>query len=180
MTAIVLPVIALTPELLTIWLGPVFSSHARLPMRILLAALIVSTGSYAAHAAVRARSRPMTLVIVYALELPVHLLVVYTMVRSFGIAGAALAWALRATLDTVVQQRLAERLFGHPIERWLSLWLPAGGGIAFVLACEVVGTSVHPAFRLAAAAALAAIVVAFLLGREGWSELRAVLFARRA
>lgn len=181
MMAILAPLVALTPELLAFWLGPDFADKSTRPTRILLVALLANTSAYAASAALRAKARPVTLAILYAVEIPVHLIIVYVAVSNWGIVGAATAWALRAILDAAAQRALAARTFGATVGRPADTWLMVGALALFAGATELFGADAQPLTRAAFATAIAGGSLWWLYSREDWESLRrAVLPWRRS
>ena len=127
--------------------------------RVLLVGLLANVSVYGPHAAIRARAPALTLAVLYGLELPVFALALWLLVRPWGVAGAAAAWALRASLDAAAQHVIARRTLGRPI---VPLALPALATLAlgaFALACHLAG----PAALLPRAAGGLAFSVAALL-----------------
>ena len=180
MTVIVAPLIALAPELLHWWLGAAFAESARLSTRILLLGLLVNTMAYAAHAVVRARSHPSSLALLYGLELPLHVAVVSLLVRSAGIAGAALAWTLRVCLDAAAQQVLAWRALRRPILEW-RLLAPFPLLLALLALCERFGPWEGLALRAGCGLALGVLTLGLVLSRQDWELVRGALpLARRS
>jgi O-antigen/teichoic acid export membrane protein len=156
MVGLLAPVVALTPELLRLWVGEAFELRSSMATRVLLLGIAVNTAAFPAHAAVLARGRPTHLTALYAGEVVLHLAVVYALVTQFGLVGAAAAWTLRVMLDTLAQRVLAERALGSPLrdggEVWgallllalfaaaapvLSLWARTGLGAAFAVGAAV-------------------------------------------
>ena len=150
MMAVIAPVVALLPELLTVWLGPEFAARSTLPIRIVLVGIVMNAAALPAHAVVLARGRLSRLNLLYAIEVVVHLAVVYVLVRRYGLVGAAAAWTLRVGLDLFAQRLLATHTLGIRL-RGSALLMAAVGSLA-VLAVAAGGLPLG--FRLAAAAVL--------------------------
>ena len=170
------PLLAIAPELLSLWLGPAFSERAAPAARVLLVGLAVQASIYGAHAAIRARAPASTLAVVYALELPAFALILWLFVRPWGVTGAAFAWALRLALDAVLQHALARRSLGTPV---VPLALPAlavGALALLALACHAAGPAL-PALRLAAGVAASAGALALLPAGDRDSLRRALWLA---
>jgi O-antigen/teichoic acid export membrane protein len=172
MMLLVAPLVALAPELLRLWLGPTFAARSALPARILLVALIPRTLAYVAESVLRARARPLTFTILYACELPLHLVSVYLLVRRGGIAGAAAAWALRVFVDAAVQRRLAARNLGLSLGRALEGWGPAAALAGVAAACHLLDHSLGPLLRLALAVFVAGATILVLLSASDWDVFR--------
>jgi O-antigen/teichoic acid export membrane protein len=166
MTGVLGLLVAVAPELLTVWVGPDFAREAGFATRVILVALFATTAANAAHAALRAVGRPSLLAALYAAELALHLVVVFVAIRGWGIAGAAFAWGIRAVVDAVAQRVLAARALGTSIGPWREYWVPlvALGGLAAV--CELAGPAAGWAARAAGAAALGAATALWLLDAD--------------
>jgi O-antigen/teichoic acid export membrane protein len=122
MAGLLAPFIALTPELLRLWVGPAFELNSSTATRVLLVGIAVNTAAFPAHAALLARGRPAHLTALYAGELAMHLVVVYALVTQLGLVGAAAAWTIRVVLDTLAQRALGERALGVPLRDGADVW----------------------------------------------------------
>jgi len=140
------PLLALAPELLALWLGPAFAERSTPAARILLVGLLANVSVYGPHAAIRARAPALTLAVLYGLELPFFAAALWLLVRPFGVAGAAAAWALRAALDAAAQHLLARRTLGVRIVPLALPGLATAALAALALACHWAGPSA-PALR---------------------------------
>jgi O-antigen/teichoic acid export membrane protein len=100
-------------------------------------AFLVYANVYIPHAIVRARSRPSVLATWYGLQLPVHFVSVYLLVRAFGITGAALAWVVRALIDAVGHRVLAARELHGRLGRH-EAWIPPAAGLGCLALFEAV------------------------------------------
>ena len=107
---LVVLVVSFAHDILQIWLGPVFSAKAALALQILSVGIIFNSAAFIPYSLVQALDRPDISAKLHVLELPLHLTLVWFLVRAYGIPGAALAWALRVTLDSVVLFWAALRL----------------------------------------------------------------------
>jgi O-antigen/teichoic acid export membrane protein len=105
-----LPLSALLPELLSLWLGELFAVRSAPLARVILVGVVFQVAAFATHAVLRALASPKVLAILYAAELGVHCVLVYAFVTRWGITGAALAYTLRCLLDATAQRWLAERV----------------------------------------------------------------------
>lgn len=109
--AIVVPVlIALAlfaNELLTVWLGTDFAAQAAPALRVLAIGMVFNAAAFVAVAAVQATGRPDLTARIHLAELPLHLVLVWLLVSTFGILGAAIAWTVRTGVDALLQLRAA-------------------------------------------------------------------------
>jgi O-antigen/teichoic acid export membrane protein len=165
------PLAACAPEWLGLWLGADFAQRAGTTTRLLLVAVVVNGIASPACTIVRAGGRPAALVIAYAAELPLHLAVVYALVRGWGITGAAAAWLVRAAVDAVLQRLLGARAIGRPLGDGAGLLASVALLLAFALACTLFGPGWW-AVRLTAGLVLSALALARGLDRDDWLLLR--------
>lgn len=168
MMMVTIPLVAVTPELLRLWLGPEFEARSSTAMRIVFVGFVINASVYAYYAVVRVRSHPLTLTVLYAIELPIFAVLIYVLVPRYGIEGAAAAWALRVLLDTVVLRRIAASELKAATGDGKVVWFSA-----LALACFACGSLFLPLFmRIGLALVLAGLVFNFLLGVD---ELKAIV-----
>jgi O-antigen/teichoic acid export membrane protein len=148
---VLVPIAAIIPEILHFWVGDAFVVRSTLATRILILGIAANTAAFPAHAVLYARGRPAHLNYLYAAELVLHVVVVYLLVSSFGIVGAAAAWAIRMVLDAIVQRLLAERTLGRRLRNDVEVWLSLGLVFALVAAASVLPLSGRIALGLATA-----------------------------
>lgn len=171
LTIAVVPMLAVTRELLTVWVGRDFAARATLPTRILLVALLVNVAAYAASAALQARAHPRVVTRLYVLEVPLHLGVVVLLVSRWGIVGAACAWAARVVIDTLAHWWLARRTLEGPVAGAREVAMVAGAVLAAAL-YELIDATVAWPLRLLTAAIVAAALLAWLLSRTVFAAVR--------
>lgn len=172
MILVAMPVAALAPDLLRLWLGADFALHGSLPARLLLVGLVVNTSVYAANAAVLARARPAVLPLLYAAELGLHLVCVAFAVKLWGLPGAAAAWVFRAAVDAAAQRILAARALGVSIGPWREFAIPVAALVSVVLFCQLADVAWWA--RLAVGGAVSVAVAAWLISPEDLRVVRAV------
>ena len=172
LTALALPAVALlitwSPELLTLWLGPGFAGRSSMVAQILAAGMLVSIAAQVPLTALHAAGRADVTARLLAAELPLYLVLVVWLTSSFGIAGAALGWLIRASVDCVLLFALCERVRPGCFAPGDWRALLARGSVAATFLAAFGATSALPA-------ASAAKTVAFLLcllGVAAWSWKR--------
>ena len=164
----------MTPELLSLWLGPAFAERATAAARVMLVGSAIQVSVYGAHAVIRARAHASTLAVVYALELPVVAAALCVLVRPWGVTGAALAWTVRLAVDAALQHRIARRSLGVPVVPLVLPALAATTLAALALACHALGDAA-PLARLAAGLVASAVALR-LLPAEDRDALRRALW----
>jgi O-antigen/teichoic acid export membrane protein len=111
--ASLLPVAALAawlaPTLLHHWMGADFALHATTSTRILLLGLVFNAVAHLPFAALHGYGLAKQTALLHLLELPLYGLTLLLLLRTWGIEGAAMAWALRAAVDAVVLHGLLWR-----------------------------------------------------------------------
>ena len=148
---------AFAPELLHAWLGPEFAARGATALRWLAAGVLVNSVAHVPFALVQGAGRPDITAKLHLVELPLYLAASWWLIATFGIAGAAAAFALRASVDAVALFHQAGRILDA---RWrgaasASAWLAVAGAVAVALA---VAPFAAPA-RVAVAALLALVTV---------------------
>ena len=99
---IVLVFIALAPELLGWWLGPVFAERSSVVLRWLAAGVFINCLVMIPSVLIHATGRPDVTAKFHLMELPLYLLAIWFLIRNYGIDGAAWAWSLRVALDSIL------------------------------------------------------------------------------
>jgi len=106
-------VLAVFPrEVLTLWLGPEFAAHSAGVLSLLAAGVFVNGMAQVALARVQASGRPDLGARLHLAELPFYAAMVWFLIRTQGIVGAAVAWLVRALVDAAVLFVLAGRMQG--------------------------------------------------------------------
>jgi len=89
-------------DLLQAWLGADFATRSTTALQILAAGVLVNSLANVPTCLLLASGRPDIPAKFHLIELPVHALVTWLLVKHWGISGAALAWFLRMTLDALL------------------------------------------------------------------------------
>jgi O-antigen/teichoic acid export membrane protein len=96
---IVIILYAFAHDVLQLWLGSGFADASTATLRILCVGVLVNSLAQIPYALIQAFDRPDVTAKFHLIELPLHVVLVWVLVRTIGIGGAALAWTLRVTLD---------------------------------------------------------------------------------
>jgi len=143
---VVVAVLAAAPDMLRLWLGPEFASQSTRALQILAVGVLINSLAFVPFALLQAVGRPDLPAKLHILELPLQMLLVWWLVGSFEITGAALAWTVRVTVDAallfVVCGRLSllsyRSLLAHRLPQAVLLMVVAA---ALTLALDVSGAS---------------------------------------
>lgn len=101
---------ALAPDVLTWWLGADFAVEGSTVLRLLAAGVLVNALAQAPHTILLASGRPDIPAKLHLLEAPLYCALAWWLIQSHGIAGAAAAWLVRATLDAALMFLAARRV----------------------------------------------------------------------
>jgi O-antigen/teichoic acid export membrane protein len=144
---IIVVLVAFAHEGLLLWLGPEFAAKSARVLQWLAVGVLINSLAQVSFALVQGAGRPDLTAKLHILELPFYFLLLWWLIRRYGVDGAAIAWTLRASVDAVA-------LFGlvrHPL-----------------------GLALLPLRRLAVTATLGILSLAFL-SVEWQPALRAVM-----
>lgn len=143
MFPLVLVAVALAEEGLSLWIGPVLPAESTLVLKWLAVGVFMNSIAQPPLAALQGAGKPDVIAKLHLAELPVYVVSLVVLVRSFGLAGVAVAWTLRVTIDAAAllwRARgelglLATMRFGGA---WTVLVMLAAFGVAALLEDTVV------------------------------------------
>jgi O-antigen/teichoic acid export membrane protein len=98
----ILVVVTLAHEGLSLWLGAEFAANSARVLQWLAVGVFINSLGQVPYAVVQGIGRPDITGKLHLLELPFYLLAIWWLGRTHGIEGVAIAWALRATVDTTL------------------------------------------------------------------------------
>ena len=132
----------LAPEWLGLWLGQAFAQETAAATRILCLGILSNCIAYIPLALLQAKGRPDLPAKIHLALLPAYVIALAVAVGAWGIAGAALVWAVRNLLDAVALCACCVRA-GHVA--WPKAKLPLSlvgvlllaGGIASVCISDI-------------------------------------------
>jgi O-antigen/teichoic acid export membrane protein len=107
-------VLVFAPEILRVWLGPQYAVQSATALRWLAAGVFANSLANPLFVMLYAKNRPDLPARFHLLELAIHIPLTIYLIRVFGIAGAAAAWAVRATLDMCLLMWGATHVSGVP------------------------------------------------------------------
>ena len=158
------------PELLGVWLGDAFADRSATALRILLVGLLVNALAHVPNGWIQATGRPDITAKFHLAELAIHVPLTWVAITRLGIAGAALAWTIRVSLDAGLLFGAASRRFGISPSVLL-----AGRGRALAVAVAALVLGVAAAAVLLgenpAACVLAVSVVLLAFARFTWDRV---------
>jgi len=107
---IVLVIVAFAPEGLRLWLGLDFALKSTAVARWLAVAVFINAQAQIPFAHLQSAGRPDITAKLHLSEVLIYAAMLFSLVHVMGISGAALAWALRVTLDAVLLFIFSHRL----------------------------------------------------------------------
>jgi O-antigen/teichoic acid export membrane protein len=110
MAPVLLVLLGAAADALDLWLGPEFARESGLALQILAIGVFLNAAAHVPFALLHGSGRPDLPARFHLLELPIQLALAWTLVTTWGIPGAALAWTLRVTVDCVLLFGAAHRL----------------------------------------------------------------------
>jgi O-antigen/teichoic acid export membrane protein len=99
MTPVCVAGILLSKLFLSLWVGESFAAAAAPVGQILFAALLCYSLAVIPYSHLQGRGRPDITAKIHLLELCLYAPILWVMIESFGVNGAAWAWAVRVTMD---------------------------------------------------------------------------------
>ncbi|MEE6443585.1 MULTISPECIES: oligosaccharide flippase family protein [Pseudomonas] len=103
MMAIVMSAMAvLMPTILNLWVGKYVASESVSVGRILCAGVFLNSIGAMFYAYLHAQERAKLTAIFHVIELPLFVGMLYWLVQGYGVIGAAVAWLLRVSIDTLL------------------------------------------------------------------------------
>ena len=139
MFPITLVIVLFARQGLSIWLGPVFAGKSVAVLQWLAVGVFINSVSQVPFSLIQGVGRPDITAKLHLLEAPFYFLLLWWLLKIWGIEGAAIAWTVRILLDTAFLFPVAGHVLpaAKPLIRKLLLFtvLPL-----FVLAAAVIAS----------------------------------------
>src|SRR5579859_4180453 len=148
---IMLCVVALAQDGLKLWLGAEFAQHSFRVLQILAVGVFINSLALVPFALVQGAGRPDLTAKLHFVELPLYLGLLWWLISTRGIEGAAIAWTARVGVDALFLFGLAKRsLHGQSWIRWRTALFPALALLVLALGALLQGPIVKGLFLLGA------------------------------
>jgi len=128
--------VVFAPEGLSVWLGSDFAHNSASVARLLAVAVLVNSMAHVPFTHLQSVGRPDVTAKFHLLELPIYVVMLFFLAKSWGITGVAIAWLLRVSIDCFLLFWFSFRLL--PECRFIITRLPLM--IAGALAINLAGT----------------------------------------
>lgn len=117
---ITLIIVTLSHDVLNLWLGNEFALKSTAILQWLAVGVFINSIGQLPYTLIQSAGRPDLTAKLHLIELPIYLLMIWLMLNKYGIEGAAIAWTLRAAIDTVLLLCVAKHMLpGKPIVYYL-------------------------------------------------------------
>ena len=145
----VLIIVAFAYEGLSLWLGNDFAKNSYLVLQLLAIGVFLNSLANVPFGLVQSAGRPDLTAKLHVIELPFYLLVLWSLLNTYGIAGVALAWLLRVSVDTAVLFVMANRMVSIGSGQTVRMFYVAGIAlIALALGAVIPGLTTKWIFLL--------------------------------
>ena len=153
-------------EGLEFWLGAEFARNSYQVLQLLAFGVFLNSFALTPFVLLQGAKRPDITSKLHLVELPLYLVVLWFLLKSYGIFGAALAWTLRVGLDAIGLLYLARCLLPPSGNFWRRLsFMVAGSACAMVLA-PWVGPALKAGYCLATLSLFALLSWFYFLATE--------------
>jgi len=107
---VTLIIVVLAHEGLNLWLGDKFAQNSTFVLQWLAVGVFINSIAQIPFAFIQGAGRPDLTAKLHLIEFPFYLLILWWLISSYGIEGAAIAWVGRAGFDSLVLFAIAGRL----------------------------------------------------------------------
>jgi O-antigen/teichoic acid export membrane protein len=165
MLPLTLLVLLFAREVLTAWLGTSFAARSFHVLEWLAVGILINSVAHVPSSMIQAIGHPEVNAKIHALELPLYLALAWWMIGRYGILGAAIAWVLRVTVDTICFFAVGHRVL--PCSPFT--WRNVGAAAAILVGgCMVTRSTHHEApkilFALIASAVTLVLAAPLVVG----------------
>ncbi len=144
---IMLCTVALAQDGLKIWLGPEFAQHSFRVLQCLAVGVFINSLAQVPLTLLQGVGRPDLTAKLHLVELPLYLGLLWWLIGTRGIEGAAIAWSARVAFDALFLFGLARRfLLGNSPIRLRTVLLPGMALLILALAALLQGPIVKGLF----------------------------------
>jgi O-antigen/teichoic acid export membrane protein len=107
---ILIVLLLFAPEILRLWLGPVFAERSSGVLQMLALGVYINCLAQIAFTLIQGAGRSDVTAMLHIAEIPFYLAAAWLLIRFRGVEGAALAWTLRVTIDAAAMFVVARRV----------------------------------------------------------------------
>lgn len=173
-----LTIVLFAEEGLAFWLGSEFAENSAMVMRVLAIGVFINTISFVPFNLIQSCGRADRTALVHVLQVPMYLVLLWMLVGEWGILGAAVSWALRASSDTAVFMLMASRMVKEVSGAFRRLFVTACLLLSALLVALFIGGTVWKTIFLLCAILPLATRLRSRVRRAGTHRLQATAVAQ--
>ena len=141
--------VALAQDGLKLWLGAEFAQHSYRVLQLLAVGVFINSLALVPFTLLQGAGRPDLTATLHLIELPLYLGLLWWLISTRGIEGAAIAWTARVAVDAIFLFGLAKRYLANKSRvRLGTVLLPAMALLILALAAWIQGPVVKGFFLL--------------------------------
>lgn len=134
LVAVITPIVVLglflAHPFIQFWMGASFAEACFGVAELILVGVWINSLVIPHHSRLMASGKPKIVVMIYLIQLPIYLILLWFGIHIFGVAGAAAAWSFRVLLDTCMLLYASKALIRTLWSVWLHLLVVLGASIA--------------------------------------------------
>lgn len=100
-TLIALPIFIFAENILILWMGTEFTGEPKWVLRILVVGFVFNAMAQVPFTQLQAKGFSKVTALVHCAEVLPYLIILYLLIDTYGVIGAALAWLIRVIFDTI-------------------------------------------------------------------------------
>lgn len=125
------------------WLGPEYATESSATLQVFAVAVLINSAAQVPFTLVQAVGRPDLTAKLHLLEVPIYVVLAWTLITRWGVAGAAVAWLVRVTLDALLLFVVAARLLQMSTRMFFTEKIPQATALVLILAAIGYGLSLY-------------------------------------
>lgn len=103
-------------EILTWWIGLEFAKNSAILLQIFAVGIFINCMAHVPFTLIQSAGEARLTAIIHAAELPFFVIVLWWLTLKYGLVGAATAWLLRMTIDTLLMFAFSIPLMNHSVK----------------------------------------------------------------
>lgn len=148
---------------LDIWVGQEFADHGTPVLQWLALGVLWNAVAQISFSLIQAAGRADITAKLHVLETPVYLFLLFALIKSSGITGAALAWTLRIIIDAFILLLISKRMVKEAI--------PMFNGVLFALVSSIPLTLIFVSSLLLEIRLIVFVIFLLLFVNYSWKYL---------
>lgn len=124
LTPAIIPFLFISPELLKLWLGNAALSESVSVVRWISIGVLINSFAQICFTLIQGVGRPDITAKLHLLELPIYIMLLYSLTIFWGVEGAAVAWTVRVGIDALLLSVISGRYLNFMSLRSFRLVIP--------------------------------------------------------